>query len=63
MIALAMFYKHVIRYIKQAGYLNAQILKRSSDIRKVTDEGRGYTNKIADISETKNSKRDEMCIK
>ena len=48
---------------KQGSYLNVQILKRSSEIRKVTDKGRGYTNKITDISETKNSKRVEMCIK
>ena len=59
MIALAMFYNHH----KQAGFLNAQILKRSSDIRIETDKGRGIPNKIANISVTKNSKRAEMCIK
>ena len=48
---------------KQAGYLNAQILKRSSDITKETDKGRGIPNKIANISVTKNSKTAEMCIK
>ena len=57
MIALTMFYNHVIRYINKLAFL------RSSDIRKETDKGRGIPNKIANISVTKNSKRAEMCIK
>ena len=63
MIALAMFYNHVIRYINSWLSQCSNIKKEVQILEKKQIKEGGIPNKIANISATKNSKRAEMCIK
>ena len=56
MIALTIFYNLKIRYINKLTFLLLKYLRKLKYKRKITVKGRGYTNKIANISVTNRSR-------
>ena len=62
MIALVMFYNDKIRFINKLAILMLKlILKRSSDIKKVRDKGRGIPTKLL-ISQKAKTLRELKCV-
>ena len=55
MIAMTVFYNLVIRFTNKLTFLLLKYLRNLRYKRKMTGKGRGYTNKIANISVTKSS--------
>ena len=56
MIAMTIVYNHVIRNINKLSFLFLKYLRNLKCKRKISAKGRGYTNKIANISVTKSSR-------
>ena len=60
MIAMTVLCNLVIRYINKLSFLLLKYLRNLRYKRKITGKGRGYTNKIANISETKSSRETKL---